>query len=57
MAHHTETALPYTTIKQLREMPTETIREIQLEVNSRLDTPTPSVYAGEFDILTQLKQG
>ena len=48
MAHHTETALPYTTIKQLREMPTETIREIQLEVNSRLDTPTPSVYAGEY---------
>ena len=48
MTHHTETALPYTTITQLREMPTEKIREIQLEVNSLLDTPTPPVYSEEF---------
>ena len=44
----TQTELAYTTIAQLREMPTEAIREIQLQVNSLLDTPTPSAYAGEY---------
>ncbi len=35
-----QTDLAYLTISQLRKMPTAEIRQVQLEINSLLETPT-----------------
>ena len=49
----TQTDFAYLTIAELRKMPTEKIREIQLEVNAILENQPlmPSVYSEEFNRL------
>ena len=48
MEKRTATDFAYLKIDALRAMPTEEIREIQLEVNALLDTPTPPAYSEEY---------
>ena len=44
----TNTDLAYINTKQLRKMSIEEIRQVQLEVNSRLETPEATTYGEEF---------
>ena len=51
MRQRTATDFAYLKIEALRAMPTEEIRQIQLEVGSLLDTPTPPVHSEEYNRL------
>ena len=43
-----KTDLAYLTITKLRSVPTEEIRQVQLEVNRILETPSDTTYGEEY---------